>query len=441
MRIADMDGHRVCILGFGREGQSALRALQKFAPTAEITIADANSAIKEQLSQAGMPALITGTEYLATIHEQQFAWIIKSPGIPPHPVIEQWKREGILTTGTQLFLNAARAQGAIVIGVTGSKGKSTTTALLTALLQASGRNAHAVGNIGKPVLDELERIKPDTIFVQEMSSYQLLDCISSPPIAVITSFFPEHLDYHGSLEAYRQAKANIVQFQTEDDAVYYNADAHADEIAKEGPARKIAYGAADAPVSIEQTRLIGAHNLANIAGAFRVATDLGVAKDVALAAIRAFEGLPHRLQMVGNFHGINWIDDAISTTPESTIAGLRAVGENVQTVILGGQDRGNDFASLADEIVHHSRIDTVLLFPGSGPRIRAALEVAQKNGKRTITLFDVSSMDDAVRLARTHTSPGHAVLLSTASPSYGMFKNFEEKGDIFQTCISRLGTA
>lgn len=438
MRISDMDGKRVCIVGFGREGQSALRALQRFAPTADITIADANPAMEEQLKTENC-RLVTGSDYLKRIPVVDV--IIKSPGIPPHPTIDQWKHEGILTTGTQLFLDAAIDGGALVIGVTGSKGKSTTTSLITAILQADGRNAHAVGNIGKPVLDELERIKPDTIFVQEMSSYQLLDCILSPTIAVITSFFPEHLDYHGSLEAYRNAKANIVRFQAADDVVYFNADAHAEDIANESPARKIPYGAADAPVAIGETKLIGAHNLANIAGAFRVATDLGVAKDVALAAIRAFEGLPHRLQLVGRFHGVDWIDDAISTTPESSIAGLRAVGDAVQTVILGGQDRGNDFASLAEEIVHHSRVDTVLLFPGSGPRIRTALESTLKNAQHTITILDVPTMDDAVRLAREHTSPGRTVLLSTASPSYGMFKNFEEKGDIFQTCISRLGTA
>lgn len=432
MRIADLSGKRVCILGFGREGQAALRALEHAAPSAKITIADANPDISHATS-----ALQCGPDYLRDL--DAFDIVIKSPGIPPSQELDAVRAAGKLTSGTQLFVAEVEEKGATIVGVTGSKGKSTTTALIAAILQAGGKDAHAVGNIGRPVLDELERIKPNTIFVQEMSSYQLLEMTVSPHIAVVTSFFPEHLDYHGSLDAYREAKTNIVRFQGSDDVAYFNADAHAADIAKEGRGRKIPYSANDAPVTIDETHLIGAHNLSNIAGAYRVATDFGVDHRTAVEAIKAFRGLPHRLQLLKRMHGIDWVDDAISTTPESAIAALHALGERVQTIILGGLDRGNDFRGLAEEIAHHTAIDFVIVFPGSGPRIRKELEASLTHAKRDIVFFEASSMTSAVRFAKSRTDQGRTVLLSTASPSYGMFKNFEQKGDEFQRCIQSEG--
>jgi UDP-N-acetylmuramoylalanine--D-glutamate ligase len=344
-----------------------------------------------------------------------------------------------LTSAVQIFLDTIAGSGAIVIGVTGSKGKSTTSSLLAAMLKKSGKDVHLVGNIGEPSIAHIADAKRGTIFVHEMSSYMLERMTASPHIAVVTSFFPEHLDYHGSVEAYLDAKMHITRFQHDDDAVYFNADSPgAVSIASDGHGRKIPVDAADCPVDLKETKLIGKHNRENVALAWKVAEDLGVRKADAVAAAKEFSPLPHRLQDLGVAHGLRWIDDAISTTPESAVAALDALGDDVKTIILGGQDRGNDFTVLADRL-KDSSVTTAILFPGSGPRIRAAIEATGA----IIELIDVATMEEAVAKAKESTryplpatcSSPPIILLSTASPSYGMFKNFEEKGEAFARCI------
>ena len=434
MHIRELSGKRICILGYGKEGQAMVRALEKYAPGCEITIADRETKIQETRYK-----MQTGEKYLENL--DRFDVIIKSPGVPPTKM--QDARCKMQTTPTQIFFDSIANSGVIVIGVTGSKGKSTTASLIHHILSA---RSFLVGNIGEPAIAHLEDAKKGTIFVMELSSYQLLGLKISPHIAVITSFFPEHLDYHAStplgtgstpLENYMDAKKNITRFQGEDDIVFFCADSHgAAEIAKEGLGRKIPFSASDAPVHIEETHLLGTHNLSNIAAAFAVARELGVDDNAAIAAIKTFHGLPHRLQSLGVHHGCEWIDDAISTTPESTIAALDALGDRIHTIILGGQDRGNDFTELGKRIAESS-IKQVILFPGSGPRIRKAIEDAGAD----VTFFEANSMEEAVnsamRLAMSDKRIAPPiVLLSTASPSYGMFKNFEDKGDCFRKCIS-----
>lgn len=424
MRIHALDGKTVLVLGYGKEGRATVKALEEFAPNAEITIADKKADIAKDSDKHRYQVGDGWLENLGT-----FDVIIKTPGIPPSKELTQHAAKTI--GAVQIFLETIAGSGAIVVGVTGSKGKSTTSSLLAAMLKAGGMDAHLVGNIGDPSISHIADAKKGTVFVHELSSYMLQDLTVSPHIAVVTSFFPEHLDYHGSIEAYLEAKKNIARFQAEDDGTYFNADSPgAVSIAQEGHGRKIPVHADDCPVELKDTSLIGEHNRENIALAWRVAEDLGVRKDVAVAAAKAFHPLPHRLQPLGTHHGIEWVDDAISTTPESAIAALDALDGKVATIILGGQDRGNDFSDLAERL-KDSGVTTAILFPGSGPRIRAAIETAGTG----IVLFDAASMDEAVRIAKERTPPKSIVLLSTASPSYGMFKNFEEKGDLFQKLV------
>ncbi len=374
MLLPDLNGKNVCILGFGKEGHATLRALETYAPDATITIADANPDIEH-----GDYPLISGRKLLETIDRQHVAKIIKSPGIPPHPLFEKWKREDRLTTGTQLFFEAAAHAKAMIIGVTGSKGKSTTSSLIYEILKAGGKDVYLVGNIGKPALDLVGHMKEGAIFVHELSSYQLMDLAVSPHIAVVTSFFPEHLDYHGSLEAYLDAKAHIARFQKPEDIIVYAKGFEGTQaIAEESPGRHIAFGAKDSPVNIEEIRLIGEHNLSNIAAAFTVSQLLEIPEAKAVHAIKSFEGLPHRLQAIGMHHGIEWIDDAISTTPESAMAAIKALGNRVKTIILGGQDRGLAFEEFG-AFIAGSGIEQVIVFPGSGPRMQEAVEEALHN--------------------------------------------------------------
>ncbi len=430
MRIQDLDGKKICILGFGREGQAVWKMIQKHVPDAAVTVADKNP--NSQLPNPNQ----TGEDYLKDL--ARFDVVIKSPGIPPNDNLRSLGQK--MTSSTQIFLDSIKDTGATVIGITGSKGKSTTSTLIYELLKAGGKKVFLIGNIGKPSIEYIDEAKPGVIFVLEMSSYQLMDLTTSPHIAVVTSFFPEHLDYHGSLEAYKEAKKHVARFQTKDDCIFFSGTSDgAKEIASESRGTTVPFSADECPVPIFKTKLLGEHNRSNIAGAYKVALHMGIPHDLCIDAIRAFKGLPHRLQSLGIHHDIEWVDDAISTTPESTIAALDALGDRVQTIILGGQDRGNDFAALGKRLVGSS-IKNVILFPGSGPRIREAIinAMAQtSHADQWVAIYDAADMVKAVSIARQRTETGMICLLSTASPSYGMFKNFEEKGEKFADCITQ----
>lgn len=441
MHIRDLAGKRICILGFGREGQAMLAALEQHAPDCEVTVADRNAEVT--LPAGSRHWLQVGDGWLKNL--EKFDVLIKSPGIPPSRELRAYGSK--LTSPTQIFFDSIANSGATVIGVTGSKGKSTTASLIHHILQSEVRGPKSevrsflIGNIGEPAIAHLSDAKPGTIFVMEMSSYQLMDLTVSPHIAVITAFFPEHLDYHGStslttggaLEAYKEAKKHIARFQTKDDCIFFAVDSQgAREIAAEGNGEKIPFSAKDAPVKLGDTKLIGNHNLCNIAAAFLVSQHLGVLKETAIAAIRTFTPLPHRLQSLGVHHGIEWVDDSISTTPESAIAALDALGDRVTTIILGGQDRGYDFAPLAERL-KRSSVKTAILLPDSGSTIRKAIEKAQA----PVSCVETATMKDAVTLALQHplrptpNAQRPIVLLSPASPSYGHFKNFEDRGNQF----------
>jgi UDP-N-acetylmuramoylalanine--D-glutamate ligase len=428
MHIRDLEGKSILILGYGKEGQAAARALQKNVQKYALTIAEKYP--DPELMGMDFIGMHAGAKrYLPAL--STFDVIIKSPGIPPNDELRGL--QGKVTSGTQIFLDTALAAGASVIGITGSKGKSTTTTLIYECLKAAGKDVHLVGNIGIPALDFLDRAQPGVTFVQEMSSYQLMDLTTSPPLAVVTSFFPEHLDYHGSLEAYREAKSHIAAFQKPGDTVFFNDEfPDARWIAERSPGAKVPFNASQSPVTLEETKLLGRHNLGNIAGAYAVMQHLGIPDDACLPVFRSFQGLPHRLQSLGTHHGIEWIDDAISTTPESAMAALDALGDRVATIILGGQDRGLDFAALGQRIARSS-VKTVILFPDTGVRIREAIGDAHAD----VCFQPVTNMEAAVDAAKTHTMEGKICLLSTASPSYNMFKNFEEKGDLFKAAVYR----
>ncbi len=431
MHIRELAGKHLCILGYGREGVATAKALLQYAKGCSIVIADENPAAElrnPEIRTHGDIAFQTGSSYLQNL--DQFDVLIKSPGIPPN---ELPAKLPILTTPTQIFLDTIKDSKALVIGVTGSKGKSTTASLIHAILQAAGKRTFLVGNIGEPAIAYIAEANLNTIFVQEMSSYQLMDLTSSPHIAVITSFFPEHLDYHKNLENYLEGKKPITRFQTEKDIVFFNADSDgAKQIANESKGKKIPFSIQDAPVILKEILLKGEHNLGNIAAAYKVAMHLGVDRTTAIEAIKTFKGLPHRLESLGIHDGIEWVNDSISTTPESAIAALDALGDRVATIILGGQDRGYDFAPLVERL-KTSSVKTVILMPDSGATIRKKLEEA----KTDIELIDVLTMQEAVSAANKNTknSTFPIVLLSPAAPSYGHFKNFEDRGEQFEKCI------
>ncbi len=431
MHIRDLAGKRICVLGYGKEGRATVNALERFAPGCVITISDKNPSVADS---TGRHVFQVGDEWLLNL--ERFDVIIRSPGISPNQLPKALDHK--LTSATQIFLDSIAPTQALTIGVTGSKGKSTTASLIYAILAADGRKVFLVGNIGVPALEKLADASKETIFVMEMSSFQLLSTTRSPHVAVITSFFHEHIDYHGNTDAYLEAKGNIVRYQTEQDIVVYNALSDgAKELAFRSQGKKISFQPSDAPLPIEQTNLLGTHNLGNIAAAFKIAEILRVPKETCLKVFEEFRGLPHRLQLLGTRDGIEWINDSISTNPNAAIAALDALGERVTVMMLGGYDRGTSFAELAGRVAASS-VRTVILLGQTGKRIREALE---KAGAK-VQFFEAKSMEEAVMFAKStlkNLTPSDAhpplVLLSPASPSYDMFNNFEERGKAFSDAI------
>jgi UDP-N-acetylmuramoylalanine--D-glutamate ligase len=393
---------KILILGYGKEGQATHIYLQRKSPQATIEIADKKT-------------------HPENYEKQEFFDIaVKTPGIPAREAKVPY------TSATNIFLSEVRNT---IIGVTGSKGKSTTSSLIYAMLKQGKKPVRLLGNIGVPMLGELESIKKNEILVLELSSYQLEDISFSPHIAVVTNLFPDHMDYHGGFEAYYAAKHNILKFQTSQDYFIYNQhNKQLREWALQTMAKAIPF-IEDFEMP-EKLPLLGDHNKDNIRAAVTVAELLGVNREAILKAIKKFKPLPHRLEHVGIFSGIDFYDDAISTTPESTIAALRAI-PRVETILLGGTDRGYDFTQLEKEL-HAQGVKNIVLFPESGKKILSSRE-------GFTNILETSSMQEAVEFCYKCTSSSKVCLLSTASPSYSIWKNFEEKGDEFQNWVKQLG--
>ncbi|OHA17761.1 MAG: UDP-N-acetylmuramoylalanine--D-glutamate ligase [Candidatus Taylorbacteria bacterium RIFCSPHIGHO2_01_FULL_46_22b] len=411
MTLKELQNKKILILGFGIEGKATLSFLKRFFPDKEIGIADQKD----------------GLDYLKK--QEEYDLVIKTAGIPRRVVTKPY------TTATNIFFANTKGK---VIGVTGSKGKSTTASLIYSIIKASGKKVKLVGNIGKPMLDELEGDDDsDYMYVAELSSYQLEDIEYSPHISVFTAFFPEHMDYHGGLEEYWQAKKNIIAQATKKDFFVFNPRVdRLNKLSKETKAQATPF-IKELPFSRDVIPLLGDHNTDNVCAAVTVARLLSISDTVSEKAVRAFKPLPHRLELVGTFKDITFYDDAISTTPESTIAALQSLS-NVQTLLLGGTDRGYDFTALAYEVILHGT-SHVVLFPESGEKIKAAILKALENRKQDIPeFFETNDMKKAVEYAYTHTPEGSICLLSCASPSYSIWKNFEEKGDLFQRSIREL---
>jgi UDP-N-acetylmuramoyl-L-alanine---L-glutamate ligase len=354
---------------------------------------------------------------------------VKNESVPPSTVPVPY------TTTLELFFTLARANNLLTVGITGTKGKSTTTALTASIVEHAGKPVVLAGNIGISPFDALSTATPDTIFVLELSSYMLADLDVSPHISVCLNLYNDHTDWHGSLEEYWEAKHNIMRTSGPDDVFIYNPDFPAmQEWAAEAGCKTIAINPSER-INLDGAQLYGRHNELNALVAREIARQFGIDDDTIMEAIRAFAPLRHRMQTVATKHGITYVDDAIGMTPESTMASLRAVTESIGTVgclLLGGQDRNYDFSELM-QVVASYNIPHLVLFPETEAKMEAALPSSY-----TPQLHHISSMADAVMYASQHAPAGSVVLLSTAAPSYLLWRDFEEKGDQFQDAVNAL---
>ena len=423
MRADELRGKRVAIWGFGREGRAALRFLRAHDPSIALTVLeDATEATVD------CPApLIHGRAAIAA-EIRNFDVVVKSPGISLYdPVVSQARDAGVQFSSL-LNLWFADQPVARTICVTGTKGKSTTAALITHILCGTGGKAALAGNIGVPVTD-LPREGLDYAVI-EVSSYQAADFDGQCDIAVLTMLAQEHLDWHGSVAAYHRDKLNLLRHAR-------HSVVNADVRTAVGGIGEVALFDPHADLRVTNPYLARSHNLSNLSASVAVARYLGIDPDAALRASEDFCALPHRQQEIGEIDGVLYVDDSISTTPESAIAALDVYRHRTVTIIIGGQDRGIDYSSLVDRLSSRPP-GTVILLDPSGRRIGGML--GSGSG-----VFLAESMRDAVHLARSRTPRGGVVLLSPAAPSYGSYRSFVERGEDFARCAGirtdRPGTA
>jgi UDP-N-acetylmuramoylalanine--D-glutamate ligase len=414
MELKELKTRKILIFGFSREGQDTLKFLRRLFPEKKIGIADKSTAIKKPDKNT---VLYLGKNYLQALDKYEV--IIKSPGIPfkilPVRVIKK------ITTQTEIFFDNCPSQ---IIGITGTKGKSTTTALIYQILKDAKLKAFLVGNIGRPVLGLLPIKSAKNIYVFELSSHQLYSLRKSPHISVLLNIYPEHLDYYKNMKEYISAKANIALWQKPNDYLVFNAhDNTVKKIAQKSKAKKI-------PIK-------GTYYGLDKAAAKAVGRIFKIPVSSINKSIKKFKYLPHRLEPAGTYQGITFINDALATIPAATMSAIDQLGNKVETIILGGFDRHIDFKELAQKVLA-SKIKNLIFFPTTGERIWQSI-VRQNKKKKVFNHFFVNNMADAVKLSFQHTNKGKICLLSTASASFGLFKDYEEKGDLFKKYVKEYG--
>lgn len=441
--FADKD---ILILGFGREGQSSYKFLRKYLPLQHFTIAD------KKFIEFVEPnvTLKLGQDYMLNLNDYDL--IIKSPGIKlnqkEYP-IEPKK----ITSQTAVFLKHFNKQ---TIGITGTKGKSTTTSLIYHILQNSRSNVLLGGNIGIPLFDLIDSIDSETIVVSEFSAHQLEYLHDSPHMSILLNLFQEHLDHFGSFEPYVNAKWNIHHFQNQNDIFIYNLDDSSIAQSKNlehSITQNYSFSRIDKPkngavagndyITTYKDDLInfsypissfqnipGKHNFYNIMAAIIACEILQVNASDITKYITTFQGLEHRIEYVGFYHGIHFYNDSISTIPQATISALEAL-INVNTLILGGFDRGIDYTSLYQYLNHH--VVSNIIF--TGPAGKRMLSEWSELSEIKQNVFVASCFDEVIDYCINKTPFKGNCLLSPAASSYDEFKNFEERGNYYKNKI------
>lgn len=414
---------KILILGFGREGKSSLDFIRRELPQAEVAITDQQEIVVENTT------VISGENYLDACKDYDL--ILKAPGVIIKDYLDTETKSKI-TSQTDLFMRVFSRQ---IIGVTGTKGKSTTSSLIYHVLKSAGRDAQLVGNIGKPCFDILDEITDQTAIVFELSAHQLEYIQASPHIAVLLNIYEEHFDHYTTPNDYYDAKKNIYKYQTPDDLLIYGdifQHATIDEI-NAAQSMKIDITKTEIfPRDQIRTKLIGEHNQLNIQVAAAIAYAYKINGEDFKQAVASFQPLPHRLEYVGTFRGIKFYNDSIATAQEAVINAIKALGD-VDTIILGGMDRGLDYHPLVD-FIRETNIRNVILLPATNERFQQTFDEREYSQK----LIHVKNMREAVEQAYAITATNKSCLLSPAAASYGFYKNFEERGEDFKNLVSML---
>jgi UDP-N-acetylmuramoylalanine--D-glutamate ligase len=451
----DLAGKRVVVLGLARQGVAMARFLARAG--AQVTVSDLKT--KAELADSLAALADLPVRYALGGHPMSLLrgtdLICVSGGVPLDiPLLVEARRKGIpLASDAQLFLERCPAT---IIGITGSAGKTTTTALVGEMGRAAGRTTWVGGNIGNPLLDDLERIAPGDLVVMELSSFQLELVTVSPPVAAVLNITPNHLDRHGTMEAYIAAKKRIVAFQRPEDwAVLGFDDANARALALETPARVVFFsrgvqvdqgayrtngqlalrlgGREEVICDRAEVRLRGEHNLLNVLAACALAGVVGIPVEAMRQVVRTFPGVEHRLEFVREWRGIQWYDDSIATAPERVLGGAAVVH---RAHYLAGRGRirsawEESLRAVAGPLPHH--------FGEAGEMIAGKVEEAARTmSGRLEGIQRVQTLEEAVEAAAQVARPGDVVLLSPGGTSFDAFRDFAHRGDRFKELVRAL---
>ena len=449
-------GKRIAVIGMGISNMPLIRMLLRSG--LRVTVCDRADRTRLEESAQELESLgarlFLGEGYLEHLSDMDL--IFRTPGLSPYTLeLKQAVEAGAeLTSEMELFFRLCPAP---IIGVTGSDGKTTTTTLIAEFLKAAGKNVYVGGNIGRPLLSEVNGIEQEDFVVVELSSFQLMTMEESPHIAVFTNLAPNHLDYHRSMEEYTAAKENVFLHQNGEDRVILNLDnpltrAMADRapgavtfFSRQGRLEEGVYlrdgaiwltnGQGSREVLLlSDIRLPGAHNVENYMAAI-AAVDGIVPDKVVREVARRFQGVEHRIELVREKDGVLYYNDSIGTSPSRTIACLHAFSKPV-ILIAGGYDKGISFAALGMEIPSH--VKHLILTGDTADQIRRAVEAAEDYGQAHPEITVIAEFDDAVQMAAQCAQSGDIVVLSPACAAFDRFQNFMERGKHFKALVQAL---
>jgi len=447
---------KIGILGVGIEGESTANYL-KSKGYKDITLIDE----KQDLSRLKDGyKIIQGSRAFKEL--TQFDFIFRSPGIhKEHRELDYARKKGVrIISATILFFELCPCP---IIGITGTKGKGTTSTLICKILQEAGMDVYLGGNIGENPLNFLALLKPSSTVVLEMSSFQLHDLEKSPHVAVVVKTTSEHLDYHKNLEEYLSAKENIVANQNKNDAVIANIDFpyHMRYLLKT-PAKKYLVSQTKKPAngaftekniifSVEDNKITeicktgevglrGPHNIENILAACAACTFLKIKPEFMKKVFTEFKGLPNRLEFVKKVNGVEFYNDSFSTTPETCIAAIQSFTEP-EVLIAGGSEKYSDYTELGRAIVERKNLKTVVLMGITGPKIENTIKKASETGtfrRCPLKIIKTENYKEAFMAAYLEAGNEGVVLLSPACASFDQFENYKKRGEAFRNWVESL---
>ncbi|MEI7690300.1 MAG: UDP-N-acetylmuramoyl-L-alanine--D-glutamate ligase [bacterium] len=443
---------KIGILGYGVEGIATDKYLAKHGHEAIIfDRLESDEFFKKHQAISSKRKVFLGESYLNHLAEAEI--IFKAPGIPVlWPEIQAAIRGGaILTSQTEFFLNHCPAP---IIGVTGTKGKGTTSTLIANILEESGKRVFLGGNIGLAAITFLDQVTKDSIVVLELSSFQLQALTKSPHIAVVLNITQDHLDYHKTVSEYRKAKKNIVKYQTGDDIAIINADYKSLDSFKNATKAEYLYFSKKkttngcyvdsdeniilmtevGPVLIAKVNellLRGRHNLENVTAAILAGYTAGAKIESIQDVVKNFRGLEHRLERVGDSAGVTYYNDSFSTTPETTIAAIKSFTEPI-ILIVGGSSKNSDYSELG-RLIGRSKVKAAIFIGETAEKISDSIG-GDYRGKK---IFGLTKMQDIVKVTRELSASGDIVLLSPACASFGLFQDYKDRGNQFKKCVEK----